>query len=99
MKPFNLWFILGLITIFGMTCASQWKPTTSYTATSDSIYKQLKDRKLPTDSIKLEDILLHTDSDGTMYFDTEKRKTYTDLLAIALCIIMDICLIWVSIMS
>ena len=66
MKQFNLWFTLSLIAILAMTCASQLKTDKTYTVPIDI--------ETERDTIKLEDILLHTDRDGIMYFDTNKTK-------------------------
>lgn len=68
MKQFNLWFILALIAVLAMTCASQLQPTDHTT------YTVLTDTQPEHDTIKLEDILLYTDRDGIMYFDTNKTK-------------------------
>lgn len=66
MKQFNLWFILALIAVLAMTCASQLKTDHTYTVLNDTIPEH--------DTIKLEDILLLTDHRGVMYFDTNKTK-------------------------
>lgn len=74
MKQFNLWFILALIAVLAMTCASQLQPNDhTYTVQTDTIPDQSLPRNLG-DTIKLEDILLYTDRDGVMYFDTNKTK-------------------------
>jgi Zn-dependent metalloprotease len=71
MKNFNLWFILSLIAIFAMTCASQWNITHEDTAQSNTLYT---DEPTEHDTIKLADIVSYTDRDGVMYFDTNKTK-------------------------
>lgn len=70
MKNFNLWFILALIAIFAMTCASQWDITHRNTAQTNTFYTAPTEH----DTVKLADILLYTDRDGVMYFDTNKTK-------------------------
>ena len=74
MKQFNLWFILALIAVLATTCASQLQTTDyTYTVQTDTIPDHSLPRELG-DTIKLEDILLYTDRDGVMYFDTNKTK-------------------------
>jgi hypothetical protein len=70
MKNFNLWFILTLIAIFAMTCASQWNITHRKTAQTNTFYTAPTEH----DTVKLADILLYTDRDGVMHFDTNKTK-------------------------
>lgn len=67
MKQFNLWFILSLIVVLAMTCASQLKPTSN-------IYTASIDTQTEHDTIKLADIIDYTDRDGVMHFDTNKTK-------------------------
>ncbi|MFK7950570.1 MAG: M4 family metallopeptidase [Saprospiraceae bacterium] len=66
MKQFNLWFILALIAVLAMTCASQLKTDNTYAVLTDTIPEQ--------DTIKLDDIIQQVDRDGIIHFDTNKTK-------------------------
>lgn len=70
MKHFNIWLIIAILALLAVTCASQWSK--KHDVLNDKNTTDL------TDTLKLEDIVLYTDKDGEMYFDTSKVKELPD---------------------
>ncbi len=73
MKRFNIWLIFGIISLIAVTCASQWNSKSTLN-TKEKVLKEARD------TLKLEDLVLHTDQNGIMYFNTsitEKLPGFT----------------------
>lgn len=73
MKQLNFWFILTVMPTIAVS-ASQWSNT------ENTLKNTTTEQKRLTDTLKLEDIVLHTERNGIMYFNisiTEKLSGFT----------------------